>query len=47
MEVEAGNIFDRTQTAWEDGKRVIVHKGGTGCFSGETLVRTEFGIKFN
>jgi len=34
MDIEAGSIFDRTQTAWEAGKRVIVHKGGTG--SGKT-----------
>ena len=34
MEIEAGNIFDRTQTGWEAGKKVIIHKGGTG--SGKT-----------
>lgn len=34
MEIEAGNIFDRTQTGWEAGNKVIIHKGGTG--SGKT-----------
>lgn len=34
MEIEAGNIFDRTQTEWEAGKKIIIHKGGTG--SGKT-----------
>jgi len=34
MQIDAGNIFDRTQTAWEQGKKVIIHRGGTG--SGKT-----------
>lgn len=34
MQIDAGSIFDKTQTAWESGKKVIIHKGGTG--SGKT-----------
>lgn len=35
VKLPAGTIFDKTESAWEKGKKVIVHKGGTG--SGKTF----------
>lgn len=34
VEINAGNIFKRTKTALDAGKKIIIHKGGTG--SGKT-----------
>jgi phage terminase large subunit len=38
--VKYGYIFSKTLEAFNQGKKVIIHKGGTGCFTGDTLVRT-------
>ena len=35
VKLPAGTIFDKTEAAWKNGKKVIVHKGGTG--SGKTF----------
>jgi phage terminase large subunit len=41
--IDTANIFVKTKTAFDGGKNCIIHKGGTGCLHGNTLIYTPTG----